>query len=96
MTSLELFVTKRNKNLEHIAKEQVMDLHRGNYIQARELMDIMFDNSVTDAYMERYFDLGFLAMPAQVEELHLKRCENSAVEFCICMPDKQSNIIETL
>lgn len=81
--------SKRNKNLEHIAREQVMDLTREKYISASELVDIMYDNSVTDAFMDRYFSQGFLFMPTGVNELHLKRCEDSGVEFCICMPDRQ-------
>lgn len=87
--------SKRNKNLEKIAREQVMDLTRGKYISARELVDVMSDNIATDVYMERYFEQGFLFMPSQIEELHLKRCEDSGVVNCTCLinNDKSEAII---
>ncbi len=85
MNKLNELIIKRNNDLERIAVKQVMDLERGTYIQPKELVDIFYDNSITEAYMNRYFDLGFLAMPAQAEELHLKRCENSGIPECTCM-----------
>lgn len=80
---LEELTKKRDYNLESIATKEV--LVRDKIISPRDLVDIMYDNGVTDAYMQRYFGQGFLAMPAQVEELHLKRCENSGIPECTCI-----------
>jgi hypothetical protein len=85
---LESLVKKRTEKLESISREQLMDLERGTYIQPKELVDIVYDNAVTEAYMDRFFGQGLLAMPTQVEELHFKWCENSGVTECICLAAK--------
>lgn len=82
---LDLLIKQRDEKLGSIARLQLMNLDRKIYIQTRELVDIVYDNCVTEVYMQRFFGQGILAMPSQVEELHLKRCENSGISECTCL-----------
>lgn len=82
---LDLLIKERDMKLQDISREQVMDLDRKIYPKLKELIDILSDNSLTDAQMQYYFSEGLLRLPADIEELHLKRCENSGISDCTCL-----------
>lgn len=84
LNTLTLLMKKREMNLAKVAWREIRSRERLS--TPRELVEILHDNSVTDAQMQYYFTTG--ALPNDVLELHLKRCENSGVVECTCLTDR--------
>jgi len=87
MFLLESIANRRRVKLEDIAIEQMGTRKRME--TAEKITKIVWDNMVTDMYFQRYFGQGVFTTPPEVTELHLRRCEESGVQMCICLANKR-------
>lgn len=53
------------------------------------ICQIQYDNAKTDDEMRKHFSDGVMSIPPEVTELHMMRCRNSGVAYCLCTPGKR-------
>jgi hypothetical protein len=80
---LEQLAIKRDFKLDRIALDELMRFERK--CDYPDVTEIQKDNLLTDGQIRWHFLDG---APPQGHELHFKRCEDSGVTYCTCMPDK--------
>ncbi len=84
---LESFATKRTARLSKIATDRLLKGYGwpvgDKYTIALEHQNMLDDTEMRFHFLQRGNPFN------KVKELHLKRCEESGVEYCICLADKK-------
>lgn len=85
---LESFARKRSAKLNDIAITRLMSFEPRKPAKAVYLGEIQHDNILTDIEIRQHFLKRGVSLSSEVTELHLKRCIDSDVALCRCMPDR--------
>lgn len=86
---LESLAINRSARLNNIASERYLNGF-GSLGDPEDFMEIQHDNICTDIEIRGYFLQRGNTLSPEVTELHLRACNESGVEFCICFAQKPS------
>lgn len=85
---LEDFAIRRAARLSRIATERLVQGY-GWFASDEDIIALEHENVMDDIAIRQYF-LSRSVMSLNPRELHVAPCRDSLVEYCICLPNKQS------